>query len=174
MKKLFYVMAGFAIVLLVLYTYLGGFTEPDVTVTTSKPMYVAGQPYEGSVEDEAMGKLFQRAAQVLEQNELQGMLGNIYYNDPDKSGDSIRAFIGVIVPDSAAKLPEGYELRAVPGGRKVVRAEVNARVQVAPQKLYAAVFEYAKEEKLKLEEFYLEWFPADDQGVLEVPVKAGN
>lgn len=171
MKKLLYVMAGFAILLLVFYTYIGGFTAPDVTLTTSKPMYVAGQPFEGSVEDEAMGNLFQRASQVLEQGELEGMLGNIYYNDPDKSGDSIHAFIGVVIPDSTANLPQGYTLRTVPGGRQVVHAEVNASVAMSPRKLYAAVFDYAKEEKLKLEEFYVEWFPEEDQGVLEVPVK---
>ena len=49
MKKFFYIMAGVAIVLLVLYTYLGGFTEPEVSVTTSKTIYVAGQPYQGSI-----------------------------------------------------------------------------------------------------------------------------
>ena len=103
MKKLFYVLAGFGVVLLVLYTYLGGFTAPDVKVATSEARYVAGQYYEGSVKDEQMGKLFRRAAEVLDKKELEGMLGNIYYNDPDKSGDSIRAFIGVIIPDSAAK-----------------------------------------------------------------------
>lgn len=171
MKKLFYVMAGFAVLLLVFYTYVGGFTAPDVQVTTSETVYVAGVPFEGSVEDEAIGDLFQRAAQLLEQNELQGTLGNIYYNDPDKSGDSIRAFIGIIIPDSTARLPQGYTLRTVPGGRQVVRAEVNARIAVAPQKLYEAVFDYAQEEKLELEDFYVEWFPAEDQGVLEVPLK---
>ncbi|GHA63954.1 GyrI-like domain-containing protein [Pontibacter akesuensis] len=171
MKKLLYVMAGFAILLLVFYTYLGGFTDPEVTIATSKPMYVAGQPFEGSVEDEALGNAFQRAAQLLEQNELQGTLGNIYYNNPDNSGDSIRAFIGIIIPDSTVKLPQGYTLRKVPGGRKVVHAEVNARVAMAPGKLYEAVFDYAKEQNLQLEEYYVEWFPADDEGVLEVPVK---
>ncbi|RIJ37719.1 GyrI-like domain-containing protein [Pontibacter oryzae] len=171
MKKLLYVMAGFAILLMVFYTYIGGFTEPEVTMATSQAMYVAGAPFEGSVEDEAMGQLFQRAAKVLDQKELEGMLGNIYYNDPDKSGDSIRAFIGIIIPDSSVVLPSGYTLRTVPGGRRVVRAEVNASVAMSPRKLYAAVFDYAEEEKLKLEEFYVEWFPADDQGVLEVPVK---
>ncbi|WP_276498300.1 GyrI-like domain-containing protein [Pontibacter litorisediminis] len=171
MKKLFYVVAAIAILLLVFYTYLGGFAAPDVTLTTSKPMHVAGQLFEGSVEDETLGNAFQRVSQVLEQKELEGYPGNIYYNDPDKSGDSIRAFIGVIIPDSAAKLPEGYTLRTVPGGRKVVRAEATASIALLPKKLYAAVFDYAKEEKLKLEEFYVEWFPEDDKGVLEVPVK---
>lgn len=171
MKKLFYVMAAFAILMLVLYTYLGGFSAPEVTLATSEPMHLAGQLYEGSVEDEALGKAFQRAAEALDKNELEGMLGNIYYNDPDKSGDSLRAFIGVIVPDTNVALPAGYELRTVQGGRKVVRAEVDAHVTMAPKKLYAAVFDYAKEEKLKLEDFYVEWFPESDKGVVEVPVK---
>lgn len=171
MKKLFYVVAGIAIVLLVFYTYLGGFTAPNVTLATSQTMYVAGQPFEGAVEDGAMGQAFQRVSQVLQEQELQGHPGNIYYNDPDKSGDSIRAFIGIIIPDSAAQLPEGYTLRMVPGGRKVVRAEATASIALLPKKLYAAVFEYAQEEELKLEDFYVEWFPEDDKGVLEVPVK---
>ncbi|GAB3194609.1 DNA gyrase inhibitor GyrI [Pontibacter aydingkolensis] len=171
MKKLFYIMAGLGIILLVLYTYLGGFTAPDVKVATSETMYVAGQAYTGSVEDEQMGKLFMRAAEVLDKKELEGTLGNIYYNDPDKSGDSIRAFIGVIIPDSAAKLPAGYELRTLPGGRKVVRAEAEGNISLLPRKLYKAIYDYAEEEKLKLEDFYVEWFPAQDRGIVEVPIK---
>ena len=108
---------------------------------------------------------------MLEKKELDGVPGNIYYNDPDKSGDSLRAFIGVIIPDSSVTLPAGYELRTVPGGLQVVHAEVNANVAISPKKLYAAVFDYAEEEKLKLEDFYVEWFPATDRGVVEVPVK---
>ncbi|MFD2999758.1 GyrI-like domain-containing protein [Pontibacter toksunensis] len=172
MKIFFYIMAGFGIIMLVLYTYIGGFTAPEVVVITSETKYVAGQPYEGSIEDAALSKAFQRAAEVLEKKELEGMLGSIYYNDPDKSGDSLKAFIGIIVPDTNnITLPAGYELRTVPGGRKVVHAEVTANVIVAPKKLYAAVFDYAEEENLKLEDFYVEWFPQEDIGVVEVPVR---
>ncbi|OKL40733.1 GyrI-like domain-containing protein [Pontibacter flavimaris] len=170
-KKIFYTLAGIVTVVLVFYTFQGGFTSPDVTLTTSKPMYVAGVSFEGSMEDEAMGKAFQRVSQVLQEKALEGHPGNIYYNNPDRSGDSIRAFIGIIIPDSTDNLPEGYTLRAVPGGRKVIRAEATASIALLPKKLYAAVFDYAKEEKLQLEEFYVEWFPEEDKGVLEVPVK---
>ncbi|WP_347159971.1 GyrI-like domain-containing protein [Pontibacter chitinilyticus] len=171
MKKLFYVLAGFAIILLVIYTFIGGFTAPDVKLTTSKAMYVAGQPFEGSIKDPALSNAFKKAAEVVQSNTLQGILGNIYYNDPDHSGDSIKAFIGVIVPDSGVALPQGYELRRVPGGRKVVQAEATANVAILPKKLYAAVFDYAKKQKLTLEDFYVEWFPAEDKGVVQVPVK---
>jgi len=171
MKKLFYVMAAFAIVMLVVYTYIGGFTAPEVKVAKSETMYVAGQPFEGSVKDEALGNAFQKAAKLVESNTLQGMLGSIYYNNPSSSTDSLKAFIGVIVPDASIKLPEGYELRTVPGGKKVVHVEANAHVSILPKKLYTAVFDYAEEKNLKLEDFYVEWFPAMDQGVVEVPVK---
>jgi len=171
MKKLFYIMAVFAIILLVLYTYIGGFTAPEVAVITSQPIHMAGQPFEGSMKDEALVKAFKRAAEVLERKELKGMPGNIYYNNPEQSSDSLRAFVGVILPDTTAALPGGYEWRTVPGGRKVVHVEVNANVAIAPRKLYSALFDYADQQNLKLEEFYVEWFPASDRGVVEVPVK---
>ncbi|MBF9253181.1 GyrI-like domain-containing protein [Pontibacter sp. 172403-2] len=171
MKKLFYVMAAFAIVMLVIYTYIGGFTAPEVRLATSETLYVAGQPFEGSVKDEALGNAFQKAAKLVESKALEGMLGSIYYNNPDSNTDSLKAFIGIIVPDTSINLPEGYELRTVPGGKRVVRAEANAHMSILPKKLYTAVFDYAQEENLKLEEFYVEWFPAQDKGVVEVPVK---
>lgn len=171
MKKFFYIMAGFAVVLLVLYTYLGGFAAPDVKTVTSETRHVVGIPFEGSIEDEDFGGAFRMAASLVKSGRVKGMLGNIYYNDPDKSGDSIRAFIGVIVTDTAATLPDGYELRTVAGGKKVVRAEAEGNIALLPRKLYKAVFDYAEEQELKLEDFYVEWFPADDRGVVEVPVK---
>ncbi len=171
MKKLFYVIAALATMLLVIYTYIGGFTAPEAFVTTSKTIFVAGQPFHGAVNDEALGNAFKRATEVLEKKELSGVPGNIFYNDPDKSGDSLRAFIGIIVPDSSVALPAGYELRTVPGGRQVIHVEVNANIAIAPKKLYGAVVDYAKEEKLQFEDFYVEWYPASDRAVVEVPVK---
>ncbi|WP_242921465.1 GyrI-like domain-containing protein [Pontibacter liquoris] len=171
MKKLLYGIAALAIILLVVYTFIGGFAAPEVRLATSQTRYVAGQPFEGSIKDEALGKAFRRAGELVESKKLAGTPGSIYYNDPEHSGDSLKAFIGVLVTDTSITLPQGYTLRTVPGGRKVVRAEATANVAILPKKLYGAVFDYAKEHKLKLEEFYVEWFPAQDRGVVEVPVK---
>lgn len=170
MKKFLYIIAGFAILILVLYTYLGGFTAPEVSVKASEKMYVAGIPFNGAIKDERFGNYFRRAAEVIDKGELKGMLGNIYYNDPER-GDSINAFIGVIVPDSAVALPADYELRSIPARKSVVHAEANANVALLPKKLYKAVFDYAKENNLELETFYVEWFPEESKGVVEVPIK---
>jgi hypothetical protein len=170
-KKFVLVMAVLAIVVMAFYAYMGGFNIAKVTGSTSETHYVAGQAFKGTAKDPKMAAAFQRAAEVLEKKELNGVLGNIYYNNPDEKNDSIDAFIGVLVPDTAVALPAGYELRSVPGGKKVLRAEVNAHYLLAPNKLYEAVFDHAKKQNLTLETLYVEWFPEDHKGIVEVPVK---
>jgi hypothetical protein len=170
-KKFVLVMAVLAIIVMAFYAYLGGFSTAAVKESTSETIYVAGQHFKGTAKDPKMGAAFQRAAEVLEKKELKGVLGNIYYNNPDEKGDSIDAFIGVMVPDTAVALPQGYELRAVQGGRKVLHGEVNAHYMLAPNKLYEAIFDHAKKRNLKLETLYVEWFPEDHKGIVEVPVK---
>ena len=153
------------------YTYLGGFKKPTVSVKQSKPLLIAGQPFNGTVKDEAFGNAFRKAAELRDSKKLEGMLANVYYNNPESDRDSIKAFIGILIQDSTIKLPEGYELLRVQGNRKVIHSEIEAHYMVGPGKLYTSLFEYAKENKLKLEDFYVEWFPADRKGVVEVPVK---
>lgn len=165
------VLAVLGIIALTFYTYSGGFSSPDFTVVTSQPIYVAGRAFNGSIKDEQMDNAFRRAAEVLDKKELEGVLGSIYYNNPDTSGDSIQAFIGIVVSDSAVRLPADYALRVVPGGRSVVHGEVEAHYTMAPKRLYGGIFEYAKENNLQLEDFYVEWFPEDHKGMLQVPIK---
>ncbi len=154
-----------------IYAYLGGFSGPTVSVTTSEPLLLAGQAFEGTVKDDAFGNAFRKAAELRDSEEMGGVLGNVYYNNPESKSDSIKAFIGLVIQDSTINLPEGYELLRVPGGREVVRAEIEAHYMVAPGKLYEAIFDHAKDNKLQLQDFYVEWFPTDREAVVEVPVK---
>ncbi|QCR24074.1 GyrI-like domain-containing protein [Pontibacter sp. SGAir0037] len=165
------VIAVLAITIISFYAYLGGFSSPAYTVTTSEPVYVAGKAYKGTIKDEQMGNVFRRAAEVLDKQELDGVLGSIYYNNPDETSDSINAFIGVVVADTTIQLPADYELRMVPGGRQVLRGEINAHYMVAPGKLYDGIFEHAKEKNIQLQNFFLEWFPESHKAILEVPIK---
>ncbi|PKV67122.1 GyrI-like domain-containing protein [Pontibacter ramchanderi] len=170
-KKFLLVMLVLSFIVAAFYAYLGGFSSAKVSETNSTQLYVAGRAFRGSVNDKGINDAFRRAAEVLDKKELEGMLGNIYYNNPEGRADSLDAFIGVIIPDSAAQLPADYELRVVPGGRRALRGEVSAHYMLAPNKLYEAVFDYSKEQNLELETFYVEWFPEDHQGIVEVPIK---
>ncbi|QNF33491.1 GyrI-like domain-containing protein [Adhaeribacter swui] len=146
------------------YGYLGGFNPVQVIRTTSKPVYVAGKYFHGNMQDKALGTYFQEAAKLLEDKKVPGYLGNIYYNNPEETNDSIQAFIGIVVPDSTVQLPAGYELRQWPGSRPVVQASVKAHFFLAPNKLYAGLFDYAKKNKLNIKKQYLEEFPKDRYG----------
>jgi hypothetical protein len=144
-----------------IYTYLGGFSPVQVSKTTSDPVYVAGRYFAGNMKDKRFGGLFQEAAKLLEDKKIAGHLGNIYYNNPEEAHDSIYAFIGVVVRDSLVKLPANYQLRQWLGGEPVLQATVKAHFFLAPNKLYQSLFDYAKDNQLKLRKRYLEEFPED-------------
>ena len=158
------------------YIYLGGLREPAVVLeTTAAPLLLAGQPYHGPVSAEGFGQLFRQAKAAQEGGPLAGgALTNLYYNDPEKAQDSIRAFIGLAVAgaDSSRPLPPGFRYRLVPAGQRVVAARLRGvSYLLAPNKLYPAAFEFVKARKLTRRPFYVEQFGADEQAQVWVGVK---
>ena len=155
-----------------IYAYLGGLRSPVVTLeTTTAPVLLAGQPFAGKVEDARFGELF-RAAKLRQDANPALPLANLYYNDPESAHDSVRAFVGVLVPDTAAALPTGWRYRVVPAGRRVVAARVQ-RVSflLSPGKLYGAAEQHIKDQNLTKQPFYLEQFGPNEVDELRVGVK---
>ncbi|WP_324673740.1 hypothetical protein [Hymenobacter sp. GOD-10R] len=152
----------------VVYGYLGGFRKPDVAViSTTKPIFLLGQYYKGSVRDEAFGPLFREAQQLRASGTVRGELANIYYNDPSTTRDTVEAFIGLIVADTTSqKKPDAYRYRAFPAGQRVIQARTTTSYLLAPNKLYPAIEDVAKQQKLKLRQVYLEQFA--EEGPSEV------
>jgi len=170
MKNKKFLIAIFSIILLTagVYAYFGGFNKPEIKQTLSPEIHVAGKEYKGSVKTEEFGNLFLEAGQLVEQKKIAGDLGGIYYNDPEKSKDSIHAFIGVIIPNLNTPIPAGYKVRTLPAGRKVVQGSIEAHVALAPSRLFPAIFEYAKENKIPLQDFFVERYPDTDHAVVMV------
>lgn len=158
-------MAGFSV-----YAYLGGFNSPEIKITTSKTQYIAGTYYAGPIEGEELGQIFRKAAETLEKKELSGTLANIYYNNPEKQTDSLKAFIGILIQDTTTQLPTGYQLHKLAGGKKVVQATINAHYMLSPKKLYPALFEYLKKEGLKTRQTYLEIFPNKRTALIQTEI----
>ena len=162
-----------AIILLTLaaagtYAYMGGTRSPQVRLeTTAAPLYLAGQPFSGAVRSDAFGQLFRQAKDA--QSRLRGDLANLYLNDPETAHDTIKAFIGLAVADTAQPLPAGFRYRLVPAGQRVMAARLRGvSYLLAPNKLYPAALEAVKTQKLTQRgDFYLERFgPGDDSEVL--------
>ncbi|MBD2769288.1 hypothetical protein IC235_15470 [Hymenobacter sp. BT664] len=168
-----------AIILLTLaaagtYVYLGGMREPRVTLeTTAAPVYLAGQPYHGSVRSEAFGQLFRKAKDVQTQQQLRGDLANLYLNDSEAAHDTITAFIGLAVADTTQSLPSGFRYRLVPAGQRVVVARLtDVSYLLAPNKLYPAALAAVKARKLTQRgDLYLERFGTDGASEMWLGVK---
>ncbi|ALI98908.1 hypothetical protein DC20_07860 [Rufibacter tibetensis] len=153
---------------LVFYTYMGGFAEVKVSQAVSTPLFVAGKYFEGSTEAEELGQIYQQAGKAVEQKQLTGDFAGIFYNNPSKDNKTVKAFIGVAIQDTTVALPTGFTIRAVPAGQPVLKGELEANILIAPRRIYSTLFDYAEENNLTLREFYVERFPEDKPAVVEV------
>ncbi|WP_400192697.1 hypothetical protein [Hymenobacter sp. B81] len=153
--------AALALTFAAVYTWLGGFRTPEVAlVTTARPVFVLGQYYYGLPNND-FGKLFSQANELQRSGRVRGTLGNIIYNNPQQEGDSVRAFVGLVVADTLQARPAGYQYRTFAAGQRVLRAQVDAHFMLAAGLLYPAVEKQAAAQQLKLRHVYLEQFPAD-------------
>ncbi|WP_026462260.1 GyrI-like domain-containing protein [Adhaeribacter aquaticus] len=152
------------------YAYLGGLNKPAIQIKTSQKRMVAGKEYAGPANSNELGRLFQETVRLVEAKKLPNTMANIYYNNPEKREDSIKAFVGVLVSDTTQTLPAGYSLRYLPETKKIVQASVKAHFILAPNKLYPALFEYIQENKLKTKDEFLEFFGPDNQATLQVEI----
>ncbi|SNC77149.1 hypothetical protein SAMN06265337_3726 [Hymenobacter gelipurpurascens] len=142
------------------YWKMGGFKAATVTPETlAQPYFVAGHYYEGPANDEAFGELTRRAYELRRTGKIRGDFGNIFYNSPEDTRTAAKVFVGLVVADTTQKLPADYKYRVFPAGQKVLHAHIDAGYMVAPDKLYGGIKDFAKENKLTLQDIYLERFP---------------
>ena len=176
MRYLFPIVLIVTAVALSFYAYLGGLRTPTVALeTTAAPTLLAGQVYTGKVQGQRFGELFREAKTTQENGRLgTGLaLANVYYNNPETAHDTIRAFIGLAVADTARPLPTGWRYRVVPAGQRIMRAQIKGvSFLLAPDKLYPAATEAVKAQKLTQRgNFYLERFGTDEISEMWVGVK---
>lgn len=174
MRYLFPAVLLITALLLGVYAYLGGLRTPTVALQTTPTLLLAGQPYAGKVQGPRFGELFREAKTMQENGRLGRLptLANLYYNDPETGHDTIRAFVGLAVVDTARPLPTGWRYRIVPAGERVVAARLaNVSYLLAPNKLYPAAIELVQQQKLVRRPFYLEQFGPGEAAQLWVGVK---
>ena len=123
-------------------------------------------------DDEVVDRVVAMRPQRI-QARLRGDLANLYLNDPETAHDTIRAFVGLAVADTAQALPAGFRYRLVPAGQRVIAARLTGvSFLLSPNKLYPAALEAVKEQKLTQRgDFYLERFGANETSEVWVGVK---
>ena len=152
------------------YINAGGFSEVDVITKTSEKKYIVGKTFEGSVKNDAFSSLFTEIEKLKSDKNYNGYLGAIYYNNPENSKGEIDAFLGVIMRDSVSA-PLRYEVRSIPS-TLIVEGNVKASnlFGISINKVYKAIFKFADEKELTLEERYVEWFSSKDEFTVQVKI----
>lgn len=147
------------------YAWLGGFRTATTTLILRTPqVLLAGQYFRGPAQAEEFGPLFRRAKEVRDAGQLRGDLANLYFDNPERARDTIRAFVGLAVADSSQPLPPGWRYRVLPARQRVVAARITGvSFLMAPDKLYPAIQELIKAEKLTQRSFYFERFAANEE-----------
>ena len=169
MNKRFLIYMLLVVALMVaVYAYVGGFKQVDIAKTTSTQVFIAGKLYEGKADAEELGALFQEVGQLVEQKKLVGEPAGIYYNNPEKQSQTLRAFIGVAIADTTVALPAGYKVRVVKAGQPVLQGTLYASQMIAPKKIYEALFDYAKDNKIKLKDYFVERYPSKESAIIQI------
>ncbi len=156
------------------YMVLGGFKKPEIKIITANNYILAGVPFKGAASDEELLNLFDQTRNYHQQGQLKGTLAALYYENPDTDKGKVDAFVGVLVKDSSAVLPQKYQYKFI-AATKSVQATITAHYLVAPspQKIRATMLGYAQEKNLSLQNFVIEQYLTDTNIILHIPVK-GN
>lgn len=167
-KSIILVLGVVLSIILTMYIKQGGFEEVSVKEKMSEPRYIVGYYYEGSYTDSKFTELFPKILALKQQQNFSGVPGAVYYNDPEESKGLIKAFLGVIEDQRPTDI-DGVEIREL-ASKKVVSASLNASSAFV-RKAYNAIFEYAKENGIVLEQQYIEWFPSERNIEVEIIMK---
>jgi effector-binding domain-containing protein len=152
------------------YYKIGGFESAEMKTMNSPDYVIAGKQFNNKMNSKELGQLFNEVEAVIKKEKRNAKLCGIFYNHPNDINDTIKGFVGMILIDTAQKIPAGYSIKKIPS-RKVLQAYVKS-VYSAPQ-VYDQIEDYAEEKNLKLDfsSGYLEIYPTTNDMFVEVAVR---
>jgi effector-binding domain-containing protein len=166
LKKSWFFIA--VIVLLVLiYTYLGGFSKPQFEVVQIDSVVITGYDFKGLLTEKEFGNLFRKTDSLIEQKVLDGKAVGVFYNQPSTKDDTVQVFVGVL---HGAKVPDGMTKKNYVLG-KTLQATIKANYMLLPVNIYPKIIEYAQEQNLKISDMSYEIYESSDLLKIWVPIE---
>lgn len=160
------------LVVLVIYSRLGGLDEVAFE-TIGKTEYVLyGQAFEGRYSENKLEKLFFETKEVLERDFPEQSLVVISYPHEDARDGQVKQFVGIPVDGAALNLPSSWERREI-SFDKGIRAIITAHnlAMPKPEKVRAVVEEQAADQGWRLADYSLEIYHSERQMVVEFPAQ---
>ena len=171
MKKL---LIGILILLVLGLTFyfisdLGGTDKVKLTISEEKMISLKGVHYRGTPQDPLLKTSFDRVQEALEKSQG-GHLHTIYYVEPAGKLDTMEVFVGI---EKALMVGEGWDEKEIScEGSVVAEVSGNRWLMPGPNKVKKLIREYAEDNKLKLQDVFIDQITSPDQVRVIAPIKA--
>ncbi len=169
-KKAILVGAGILILAVsayALFVSLGGNNPIEIQRIDNPPPTLAGITYEGTPQDERLGKTFQRIEEIISTNPGK-KLHTIYEIEPAGKLDTMRVFIGF---DQSLQL-DSLEFKEFKETAFLLASiEANSWVMPGPNKVKEEIREFAKENNITITEVFIDKILTDTKVQVIAPVK---
>jgi len=173
MKKIFLIALAVLVVGgLGAYVYMGGLNSVEVTLVDVEGYNVAGKLFQGKSDAKEIKDYFFEAKELIQSQELPGILTIVHYNDTTLAKGETKLFIGVMLATEDFTLPEDYQLLSIQS-KKAIRARIEAHNWVIPG---AATIEermasLAKQKGVSTEIFTIEKYVSESILEIDNPLK---
>jgi len=173
--KIFIALIIVISLVLIIYTWLGGFQKAVIEKTTLSACTLMGKDYIGNAKSEKLGEIFVEIQNLKNEGKISGTLAVIYFSIIGAKEDSVHAFVGIIVKDSTTQvLPKDFIYKTLPSQQGLqARLNINSLVLTAEkiENTHLAINEFAQKEKIKLQPIALEKYFSESEFVMEIPEK---
>jgi predicted transcriptional regulator YdeE len=165
-----WVFIAVIVLLVLIYTYLGGFSKPQFEVVQIDSVVITGYDFKGLLTEKEFGNLFRKTDSLIDHKVLDGKAVGVFYNQPSTKDDTVQVFVGVL---NATKVPEGMTKKTFVLG-KTLQASIKAHYMLLPVNIYPKIIEYAEEQKLKISPMSFEVYESSDLLKIWVPIVEGE
>lgn len=173
MKKPFQyiVLALIFTCILILYKYLGGFNEPEITYEPINEYVIGGKSFMGKMSDPTIESLFLEMKTLKLETNHKGPLVMIWYNEAKNKTDTVEIIIGIeIIPGE--RIPDHLETIRI-GMNGLVRAKIagHSSVLPSPSDVTHKIRAFAEENNYTLQEILIDKYIEESIVFTEIPVK---
>ena len=150
-------IAVFFTACLIIYAFLGGLKEVQLSVVPEKVYHMVGNRFSGRIASDHLKKLFLDAKKLVEDNEIEGTLAIMYFKDATDNEDSIECFTGILLTKAPDKIPTGMEYKFFnSNGAVKARFDGHRLVTPNPTEIKDKVNQYAEQLHLALQPLFVE------------------
>lgn len=172
-KYIFFVVLLTGVITLWGYYYLGGFSERNLETVEVNGYQLVGIRYQGKLNTPEMEEVFFEVQQQAQTGAPAGTMAIIVLKEPLTAKDSTDQYIGILIEEPVATLPQGWEFFSLEAS-KAVRSTIRAHnlVMPSPKEIREEIHAYARENKLRLwDEISIEKYLGERHLEVEIPLQ---